>query len=361
MTTLQTASRVEKLRRKLVDQEIDALLVSQPENRYYLSGFSGSAGFLLITPQDKFLATDFRYIEQVKVEAPDYEIIKIAGSPDSWLPGLVSGLNINRLGFEAEYFTVTTYHQFTDILNRARPGLEFIPREGMVESLRAIKEAGEIELIKKAVAITVSATEYIEDIIHAGMTEKELAWSIEMFLRENGSESMPFNVIVASGPNAALPHAQPSSRAIGGGEPVIIDMGARYEGYSSDISRTFCISPADDTYAMVYDTVRRAQEEAIIKIEEGLTGEEADSLSRRVIEQAGYGEAFGHSLGHGIGLACHEFPRLGPGADECLTNGMVFTIEPGIYLPGWGGVRIEDDVTIENGAVKVLSKARRTT
>ena len=357
---LKTTSRVEKLRRKLEQQAVDAILISQPENRYYLSGFTGSSGFLLITSKDKVLATDFRYIEQVKIEASDYEILKIAGGPDKWIPELLSAHNITRLGFEAEDLTVSICHLFTDILCKVSPGLEFIPLEGIVESLRAIKEVSETDLIRRAIAITDSATEYIEDTIHAGMTEKELAWSIETYLRENGSESLPFEIIVASGPNAALPHARPSARAIGEGEPVIIDMGARYEGYSSDISRTFYIGPADETYIRVYDTVRRAQEEAIMYIKAGITGGEADQLSRKIIEQAGYGEAFGHSLGHGIGLACHELPRLGPGSNERLTDGMVFTIEPGIYLSGWGGVRIEDDVTIENGAVKVLSQAWRT-
>jgi len=191
------------------------------------------------------------------------------------------------------------------------------------------------------------------------MSEKELAWEIEKFLREKGSEAVPFDIIVASGPHSALPHAKPSSRRIHPGEPVIIDMGAKCEGYSSDMSRTICLGTPDDTFSRVYDTVLEAQSAATDGIKEGMSGEQADSLARAVIKQAGYGEAFGHGLGHGIGLAAHEQPRLGPGSAEPLTSGMVFTIEPGIYLTGWGGVRIEDVAVMEGGKLRAISKAKK--
>jgi len=357
---LKITDRLPKLRRGLTERGVDALLISQPENRYYLSGFSGSAGFLLITPQDAVLATDSRYTEQARTQATDYKLFQIAGDTADWLPELVAGLNIRRLGFEAGYITFATYQQFSDILSKAQPRLNLIPVDGLVESLRAIKEPGEIELITRAVELTDKLFEYIAGTIHPGVTEREVAWEIERFLREGGSEAMPFDIIVASGPNSALPHAQPSSRAIGASEPIVIDVGARYESYTSDMSRTICIGSRDDTFNRVYDTVLRAQEEAIARIEEGMTGDQADSLSRRVIEQAGYGDAFGHSLGHGIGLATHEQPRLGPRSSDRLSEGAVFTIEPGIYLAGWGGVRLEDDVVMENGKVRVISKAGRT-
>ncbi|GAI34751.1 unnamed protein product, partial [marine sediment metagenome] len=182
---------------------------------------------------------------------------------------------------------------------------------------------------------------------------------IEKFLREKGSESIPFDILVASGPNSALPHAKPSLRAIQSGEPVLIDMGARLGGYSSDLSRTICLGNRDDTFNRVYDTVLSAQLTAISKIREGMTGGEIDNSARMIIEQAGYGEAFGHSLGHGVGLAPHEPPRLGPNSSEHLVDGMVFTIEPGIYLAGWGGVRIEDVVVMGSGKIRVISKARK--
>ena len=230
---------------------------------------------------------------------------------------------------------------------------------GLIESLRAIKEPDELELITRAVEITDAVFENIESMVHVGMSEKEVASEIEKFLRQNGSQAVPFEVIVASGPNSAIPHATPSLRKIRSGEPVVIDIGARVEGYSSDLTRTICLGTANDTFNRVYNTVLEAQLEATTKISKGMTGGQADSLSRNVIEKAGYGEAFGHGLGHGIGLAVHEQPRLGPNSTDLITSGMVFTIEPGIYLTGWGGVRIEDDVIIENGKARVISKARK--
>ncbi len=356
---MKIGNRLQKLRQKLAEKEIDAILISQPENRRYLSGFDGSAGFLLITPQNTILATDFRYIEQAKGQAPDYEIFQITNGIPDWFPSLVNGLGLRRLGFEAEHITFTEYRQLTNAVDEVKSQLRLVPIEGLVESLRAVKDAEEIELITKAVKISDDASDYIHDKIHTGMTEKEVAWEIEKFMRDQGSEPMPFDIIVASGPNAALPHANPSEHAIKSGEPIVIDIGARCGGYSSDLSRTICLDTRDETFNKVYGTVLQAQLAAIATIKEGMTGEEADRLARSVIEQAGYGEAFGHSLGHGVGLAVHEQPRLGPGSPEQLVDGMVFSIEPGIYLAGWGGVRIEDLAVMEAGKVRLLSKARK--
>ncbi len=352
-------NRLQRLHQKLAEKDIDGIFVSQPENRYYLSGFDGSSGYLLITPQNAVLATDFRYIEQAKVQAPDYQIFQITNNTSDWFPRLVAELNSSRLGFEAEDITFALYRQLSDTLNKAQSRLQLVPVDGLVESLRAIKEPEEIELITKAAEITDSAFEYIEDMVHIGMTEKEVAWEIEKFLREHGSQVVPFDVIVASGPNSALPHAKPSRRKISSGEPVVIDIGARVGSYSSDLTRTICPGMPDDTFKKVYDTVLGAQLAAVAIIKEGMSGEEADSLARVVIEEAGYGEAFGHGLGHGVGLAPHEQPRLGPNSTELLTSGTVFTVEPGIYLAGWGGVRIEDLVLMENGKIRVVSKARK--
>ena len=352
-------SRLQKLRQKLAEKEVDALFISQPENRYYLSGFNGSDGFLLITPQNIILATDFRYIEQAKRQAPDYEIFQITNNIADWFPRLVTELNLKKLGFEAGHITFALHQQLTGALNKAKFQLKLVPIDRLVESLRTIKEPEEIELITEASAITDSAFEYIEDIIHIGMSEKEVAWEIEKFMREQGSQAIPFDVIVASGPNSALPHAQPSEYDIRYGEPIVIDIGARIRSYGSDLSRTLCLGAHDDTFNKVYDTVLRAQIAAIATIKEGMTGGEADNLAREVIKQAGYGEAFGHGLGHGVGLAIHELPRLGPNSLQHLVSGMVFTIEPGIYLTGWGGVRIEDTVVMESGKIRVISKARK--
>ena len=350
-------NRLQRLHQRLAEKEVDGILVSQPENRYYLSCFDGSAGYLLITPQNKILATDFRYIEQAKRQAPDYKIFLISNDILDWLPRLVADLGLKRLGFEAGHITFAQHQQLTDILKQSQ--LKLVPVDGLIESLRVIKEPEEIELITKAVEITDNALEYIEDMMHTGMSEKEVAWEIEKFLRENGSEPIPFDIIVASGPNSALPHAKPSSHTIQSGEPIIIDIGARFGDYSSDLSRTICLGTTDDTFNKVYDTVLRAQLRAIAAIKKGMTGGEVDDVARMVIKQAGYGEAFGHGLGHGIGLAPHEQPRLGPNSAEPITPGMVFTIEPGIYLSGWGGVRIEDVVVMQEGKPKVISKARK--
>jgi len=352
-------NRLSKLRQKLAEKEVDAFFISQPENRYYLSDFDGSDGFLLITPQNTILATDFRYTEQAKRQAPDYEIFQITNNIADWFPGLVAELNLKRLGFEAGHITFVLYRQLTDILNKTNSQIKLVSVDRLVESLRAIKEPEEIELITKASAISDSAFEYIRDIVHVGMSEMEVAWEIEKFMREQGSQAMPFDIIVASGPNSALPHAQPSEHAITSGEPIVIDIGAKIGGYSSDLTRTICLGSHGDTFNKIYDTVLKAQLRAIAAIKEGMTGEEADNLARTVIDQAGYGEAFGHALGHGVGLAPHELPRLGSNSPEHLTNGMAFSIEPGIYLTDWGGVRIEDTVVMESGKIRVISKARK--
>ena len=356
---MKRSNRLQKLRQKLAEKEVEAIFISQPENRYYLSGFAGSSGFLLITPQKAVLATDFRYTEQAKTQAVDYEIYQISNDIGDWLPGLVADLSLRKLGFEAGHVTFAIYRQLNDMSGKLKPSLKLLPLDRLVESLRVTKEPEEIEIITRAAEINDKAFEYIENKIHTGMSEREVAWEGEKFLRENGSQTVPFDIIVASGPNSALPHAKPSPRIINAGEPIVIDIGAKSDGYSSDLSRTICLDTPDNTFKKVYDIVLGAQLTAIATIKEGITGEQADSLARTVIKEADHAAAFGHALGHGAGLAPHESPRLGPGSTELLTSGMVFTIEPGIYLPGWGGVRIEDLVVMEDSKVRVISKARK--
>ncbi len=351
--------RLIRLRARFAASEIDAMLVSRAENRRYLSGFHGSAGFLLITAAKAVLATDFRYTEQALAQAPDFEILRIANNLADWFPGLVADLGVKSLGFEEDDVTYHCYRQLTDTLGKKSSAARLIPLDGLVEQLRLVKEPGEIELIARAAAITDTAYEAVESAIRPGVSELAIAWEMEKALRENGSQALPFEIIVASGPNAALPHARPSGRIIEAGEPVVVDMGACYEGYAADLSRTVCAGNPDATYKKVYQTVLDAQTAAVAIIAEGVTGHRADAAARNVITRAGYGEEFGHSLGHGVGLAAHELPRLSPGAEEPLGNGMVFTVEPGIYISGWGGVRIEDLMTMENGRVKPLSQARK--
>jgi Xaa-Pro aminopeptidase len=350
-------SRLQKLRKKFTEKEIDGIFITQSENRHYLSGFDGSAGFLIITGQKAVLATDFRYTEQAATEAPDFKILRIANNINDWFPGLVDEMKIKRLGFEADDISFQFYRQLYDALKKKKITVKMIPVSGLVESVRAIKEPAEIDLMKKSAAITDAAYESVYGIIRPGVTEKEVAWELEKSLREKGSQTLPFEIIVASGPRAALPHAKPTERVIEDGDPVVIDMGANYRGYASDLSRTVCAGTVDSTFRKVYNTVLRAQKAAMAAINKGTTGKEADNVARQIIQKAGYGEAFGHALGHGVGLAPHELPRLGPKSEDALTDGMVFTIEPGIYISGWGGVRIEDTVFMEKGKAKPITKA----
>lgn len=347
--------RLEKLRRKIASEGLDAILISQGENRRYLSGFTGSAGFLIISEKRAILATDFRYIEQAKNQAPDFDIARIEGELQKWFPDLISSVEAKRIGFEANGLTFATYQQLMAIMGEK----EFVPTEGFVEALRAIKDDRELELITRAVDISDAAFDEVASTFRPGITEKEVAWELEKTMREKGSESMPFEIIVASGPNAALAHHKPTERAILQSEPVVIDMGARFEGYASDLTRTICLGNQDEVFGKIYHLVLRAQLAAIAAIEAGMSGEEADGLARTVIEQGGYGDNFGHGLGHGVGLAPHEQPRLGKGSKDVLAEGMVFTIEPGIYISDWGGVRIEDTAVLENGKTRVLSRARK--
>ncbi|MBA7588013.1 Aminopeptidase YpdF [subsurface metagenome] len=358
---LKIRNRITKLIGSLGEKDIEGILISRPENRRYLSGFEGSAGFLVITAQDKILATDFRYTTQAKSQAPDYKLLTISGDISQWFPQLIDGLGIKRLGFESEHIAFAQHQRLCDILNEGNSGLKLIPVDGVAESLRALKEPEEIELITRAAEIADAAMAHISQKIHVGMTELEAAWEIEKFMREEGSQSVPFDFIVASGPNSALPHAPPSARAIGESEPIVIDIGARVEGYGSDLSRTFCLGAPDETFKKVYDTVLGARDTAIAIIKEGMSGAEADQLARTVIEEGGYGEAFGHGLGHGVGLAPHESPRLGPNSTDSLSDSMVFTVEPGIYIEGWGGVRIEDMVVMEEGKLRRISPAGNCT
>ena len=352
-------TRLQKLRTSAAKERFDALLVSQPENRRYLSGFTGSSGWLLVSQQKAILATDFRYVEQAKGESPDFEIVQTKGELHDWLPGLISDSGWNRLGFEANCISYDSHHKLTEAIETKHVDLELIPTTGLVEELRAIKEPGELDFITRAVALADAALEQAKAIIRPGITEKEAAWEIEKLLRQEGSEGIAFEIIVASGPNSALPHARPTERTIQSGEPVLIDMGARFNGYCSDLSRTLFFGQADNTLRRIYDIVLRAQTAAIEGVEAGMDAAQADRLARRTIEQAGYGDAFGHGLGHGVGLAVHESPRLGSNSSDSLADGMVFTIEPGIYLVGQGGIRIEDMAVLENGKARVLTGARK--
>lgn len=348
--------RVEALRTLLADEGLDAIIISQPENWRYLSGFTGSAGVLIISQTDAVLATDFRYYEQVAREAPDFTLAKVTDELPPVLADVLGRLNVHRVGFEAAHVPFATHKEWTEAFQPA----EWVPTKGLVEGLRAVKDEGELALLREAIALTDEAFVQVAERVRLGMTERQVAWEIEAYLRTHGADAVAFEIIVASGPNGAMPHARPTERVIQPGEPVVIDMGARVGGYHSDLTRTLCLGPADGRFNEIYAVVLEAQTRAEGGIRAGMLGREADSLAREVIEAAGYGENFGHGLGHGVGLAVHEAPRLRKTSEDRLQPGMVTTVEPGIYLPDWGGVRLEDVILIGADGVEVLTKAPKS-
>ena len=352
--------RLLKLREALLEKELDAILISTDENRRYVSGFSGSAGYLLVSQDDAVLATDFRYIEQAGRQAPDFRVERIA-SGLAWFPKLTSELGVTRVGFESQQVTYGAYTAYQKAIEEAegphKP--EMVSTAGIVERLRAFKDADELKLLARAIEIGDEAFELVAPTIEAGITEREIAWQMEKAMRERGAEKIGYDIIVAAGANGALPHHRAGDKVVEDGDAIVIDMGAVYEGYTGDMTRTIIVGEADETFLKVYDTVLRAQLEAEDKARAGMTGKEVDAIARDIIAEAGYGDAFGHSLGHGIGLEVHEEPRISAQSEQVLEDGMVFTIEPGIYLSGWGGVRIEDNVVMENGRVRIMTRSHK--
>jgi Xaa-Pro aminopeptidase len=349
------SDRLERVRARMAEQELPALLVSGVENRRYLSGFTGSAGHLLVTPRHAVLLTDFRYIEQATEEAPNFVVRKLEHGLVKELPALARDYGLSRLGFEA---SALTYAQWEQLQAAAKEiGLELTPTKDLVEPIRMVKDHHELAAIERAVAIADAAVVAVSEWIRPGMTETEVAWELEKRMREAGAEGLAFDVIVGSGPRGALPHAHPTSKRIEMGEPIVLDLGCVVAGYRSDLTRTICLGEPDPFYLEIYDIVLRAQRAALEQIRPGMQGGEADKIARDLIAAAGYGELFGHSLGHGIGLQTHEGPFLRRDGEDRLEVGMVFSVEPGIYLPGKFGVRIEDLVVLDEHGVRVLSQA----
>ena len=356
-------NRINVLRKILSEKNLDTFMILVEENRRYLSGFTGedtgfdeSAGALFITNTRLILATDSRYELQARQEAHAYELICYKKGLANELLNILKALKTKKLGFESKRLSHMQYHKITRQLLSDGLQVQLIETKDIVESLRIKKEEEEIEDIKKALFIAESAfRNFIANNIMLGMTEKEAAWEIEKGMRETGADSISFPVIVASGPNSALPHAIPGNRKINKGEPILFDWGARINGYCSDISRTVVIGKPDETFLKVYETVLNAQSMAIDAIRPGISSRAVDKIARDYIEKMGFQGKFCHGLGHGTGLAIHEYPGLNPIKDTELDKGMVFTIEPGIYIPGWGGVRLENMVVVRENRAEVLN------
>jgi Xaa-Pro aminopeptidase len=348
---------LDRVRASMQDQELDGLLVSQAENRRYLSGFTGSAGVLIIGAREQVLAVDSRYYEHVRQYCPDWQLAEVGYDYAGKLFDLLRelGLGTGRVGFESEHVSVAHHQALTEALNGR---VELVPTSGVVESLRMVKTASEVVAIRRAVALADEVLAHITDWIEPGMSEQEVAWEIEAFMRTRGAEALSFPPTVAYGPRGAMPHARRSDQPIVAGEPIVIDVGCRIDGYCSDLTRTFCLGqPKSESYLAVWNVVRQANKAAAAGIVGGMSGKVADKLARDVVEVAGYAANFGHSLGHGVGLAVHEGPRVSYASDAPVPVGSVITIEPGIYLSGEFGVRLEDMALVTEGGLEVLTKA----
>ena len=344
-------SRISKLRTLMQKVNVDAFLVTSPENRRYMSGFTGTSAMCLILPDKAYLLTDFRYIEQAKAQAPEFEIIKTGVKPFENVKELVA--SAKRMGFEEDHMTFAEYHKLKETLQN----VELSPQVKCLTDLRAIKEPEELEKIRKAVEIADSGFDHILKYVKVGQTEEEIAIELEFHMRKAGASGPSFDFIAASGWRSAMPHGVASSKTIEKGDSFTLDFGAIYQGYCSDITRTIVFGEPDEKQRQIYEIVLKAQQAAIEAVKPGVTGKDVDAVARDVITEAGYGDYFGHGLGHSVGLAIHENPRCSPNDDTVIESGMVITVEPGIYLPGWGGVRIEDIVVVTKNGCEVLTQA----
>lgn len=355
------AERLTRLRQSLAASGLDALLVSALPNIRYLTGFSGSNALVVVTPSACLLLTDFRYATQVKHEVAEgvRTIIESASLWGRLWTELQSLPGTKVLAFETAH---VTHQDAARFLDAASDGSRWLwrPAVNLVEVLRESKDEDEIGRIREAVRIAESALAATLPQVHAGMTELEVAGRLEHELRSAGSEGFPFETIIASGARSALPHARASRQTIARGDLLLFDFGAIHAGYCSDITRTFVVgAPPTARQVEIHMAVREANGSASALVRAGMRGRDADALARDYIDRLGFGAAFGHSLGHGIGLEIHEAPRLAKSAESPLPAGAVVTIEPGIYLEGWGGVRIEDDVLLGSEGPEVLTSFTR--
>ncbi len=343
--------RISRLRSSLGRRGPSAILVTHLPNVRWLCGFSGSAGSLLVSARDAVFFSDFRYRAQSRQEVRCARLFEYSGGPVEAIAAAVRHARVSRLGFESDKMTVAAH---TDLV-AAMPGVEFFPLRGAIEGLRAIKDPGEIAVIRRALAIAARA---LSGNTHrlAGKQEVAVAARFQAAIRAEGGDDESFPTIVASGPRAALPHGLPTRKVIGGGELVVIDFGVRLNGYCCDITRTFSPRKWGTSSAEMYRTVVEAQRAAISAISPGVKASDVDAAARGVIERAGHGKNFGHGTGHGVGLEVHEQPTLSPRSGDILRPGMVVTVEPGIYIEKFGGVRIEDMVLVTATGREIMSR-----
>jgi len=336
---------------------LDGLLLTGLSNIRYLTGFSGSSALLVVTPRDVVLITDFRYQTQVAAEVGD--LARVAIESSSLWTGLWQQLATHPALMVIGFETAHIQHRDFQRLIEAGARWQWRPTLDLVETLRERKDDDEIDAIRAAAGVATRALGNTLPQIKAGLSELEVAGILEKALRDEGSEGFPFPSIVASGERSALPHARTSARQIAKGDLLLMDFGAEVGGYCSDLTRTVVVGKASEEQRATYEVVRLANERAARGVRAGMTGRDADAIARQYIERAGYGDLFGHSLGHGIGLEVHEAPRLARTAEGALGEGAVVTIEPGVYRPGWGGVRIEDDVVLAADGPQTLTQFPR--
>lgn len=348
-------TRIDALRQVLAERQAPDMLATDPLSLRYLTGFSGDVGLLFVTGDRAVLVVDPRYTEQAQQEVDGAEVVETRKSWADALAATAAELALKALAVEADHVTVRQWDEW----RAAAPSVEFSSLSGTVAGLRGLKSEEEIAAIEVAVALTDEAFAAFREWLRPGATEAEGAWFIETYMRTHGAESVAFELIVAAGGNGAMAHHRPGERPIQAGEPVVVDIGARVNGYNSDLTRTVYAGPADERFDTIYNLVLQAQLAAEAGIRAGMSGKAADALAREVIANAGYGEQFGHGLGHGVGLAIHEGPRLSSLATGDLQTGNVVTVEPGIYVPGWGGVRIEDMGVVTEDGIRIFTRSSK--
>lgn len=333
--------KLTELRKSIEKEGLDALLITNPYNRRYITGFTGTAGVVLVTAGEALLVTDFRYTVQASEQASGFQVIEHKQPIPKELADIVKQKNLKAIGFEQNDVTYGVFEAYKKEINS-----ELKPTSGLVENIRQIKSEEEINTLKAAAEIADAAFEHILTFIEPGIKEIDVSNELEFFMRKQGATSSSFDIIVASGYRSALPHGIASEKKIESGELVTLDFGAYYNGYCSDITRTIAVGEISDQLREIYETVLAAQIKGMEGIKPGLTSKQADALTRDHIKEAGYGDYFGHSTGHGLGLEVHEGPALSFRSEAVLKEGMVVTVEPGIYVPEIGGCRIEDDTVL---------------